>query len=558
MSSRRAFLSRALLASSAAALGGPLGLAGRALAQDTGPLPADLRAIMPGYEVPGLPRGVNLSFASDDLTTRTATWLTSDRAPQSVVRWAHVGATTEVEDITPEEDLTLTQTGSSEQAPFGDGDVADVFNPIRDGGVPFEGEREVFVHRATIRGVAPGGRIAYQVGGDGQWSPVRFLHGGPEAGQGFRFTHFGDHGIGEGAVRANRAIRELAPDWHLIAGDISYANGDQRIWDAWAEQYSATGGSIPTMAAPGNHEAKDFMGEAYRRRFSFPNHGASFYSWVHGNVFLVSSAAGAFFGDIDGAMEDVQYELLWMEQTLARAAGMRARGEVDFIVVTQHFPSYTDHRTRGPISPDRVVAAEQILQRYQVDLLLVGHDHMYQRSYPMVYGVPTSTAALHGVVADVAGAVGLPYSPARTGNERYTNATGYIEVIAGSGGKGLYEFTEVDTLDLTVDPENPLQRHLPWLAASAREQCIVTYDVEGEEMHVTGHLFFDGNPAQGAARVDPDLSPEPFDRFTLVRKAFAADVPTVPRPAREILRDLPEAHGVLRYDRAEDCTLHDH
>ena len=579
--SRRRFLRNAALASSGAALAGPLGLAGRALAQDTGMLPGHLRAIMPGYEVPGMPRGVNLSFGSDDLTQRTATWLTSDRDTQTVVRWTTVGATTEVDDIDPDRDLTRSQAGTSQRAPFGNGDVEDILNPIRDNpDEPHEGEREVFVHRATMSQVAPGGRSAYQVGGDGQWSDVRIFHGGPAAGQAYRFTHFGDHGIAAGAVRANRAIRDLAPDWHLIAGDISYANGDQRIWDAWADQYSATGGTIPTMAAPGNHEAKDFMGEAYRARFSFPNHGASYYSWVHGNVFLISTPAGAFFGDVDGAMEDIQHELLWMEQTLARAALLRATGQVDFIIVTQHFPSYTDHRTRGPISPDRVVVAEQILQRYQVDLLLVGHDHMYQRSHPMAFGVPTSAAALHGVVGDVAALIGLPYSPATTGPQRYANATGYIEVIAGSGGKGLYEFTEVDTLDATIDPEQPFQRHMPWLAASAREQCIVTYDVEGEEMHVTGHLFFDGNnervgdgipdnapgepgdvDADGnrrPIRFDPDRSPEPFDRFTLVRKPYAAEVPTTPRPAAQVLANLPEAFGSLRYDRSEDCTLHDH
>lgn len=315
-----------------------------------------------------------------------------------MVRWARVGATTEPADVDPERDLQLVQRGYSERAPFGGGPRQRRVAPHRDEGAAKEGERQVFVHRATLSGLQPGERVAYQVGGDGQWSDVAITHGGPLADQSDRFTHFGDHGTGDGAIRANAALRELAPDWHLIAGDLSYANGDQRIWDLWAEQYSATGRAIPTMAAPGNHEAKDFMGQAYRTRFTFPNHGASFYAWTYGNVVLVSSAAGAFFGDADAAMEDIRYELLWMEHTLARAAALRVAGLVDFIVCTQHFPRFTDHRTRGPISPDRVLAAEQILQRYQVDLLLAGHDHMYQRSHPMAYGQATTAGAYTDVL----------------------------------------------------------------------------------------------------------------------------------------------------------------
>ena len=125
---------------------------------------------------------------------------------------------------------------------------------------------------------------------------------------------------------------------------------------------------------------------------------------------------------------------------------------------------------------------------------------------------------------------------------------------------------------LGVDPEMPLQRHLPWLAASARELCFVEYDVRGPEMAVTGFVFDDGydeNRGDGIPDNEPgyngddprflaDADPEPFDTFTLVRKAYAEEVPTVPRLAAEILRELPEAHGELRYDVAEDCTTHDH
>ena len=549
----------------AGAAGAGLGIAGRSALADVlaDPTLDRMAREVPDYFRPGVPRGLQLSFDADPATTRTVTWFTSDDPTSSVVQWGEIGADTDASEVTTDL-LTHTAVGSVEAAPFGDGDIEDFLAPIRSGGVPHPGERRVHVHRARMTGLAPGRRIAYRVGDGTTWSTVRTTTGGPDLDRGFRFTHVGDHGPSLAAQRTTRALAARNPDWHLFAGDLSYANGDQRIWDLWAEQYSVMGAGVPTMSSPGNHESKDYMGETYRRRFSYPNHGSSFYAFTYGNVFVVSTAAGAFFGDVEAALEDIRHELLWMEHTLARAALLRALGEIDFIVVTQHFPSYTDHRTRGPISPDRVVAAEQILQRYQVDLLLVGHDHMYQRSYPMAYGLPTHPEAYRSLVSGLLGGA-APDRP-----ERYSNATGYIEVIAGSGGNGMYEFTEIDTFDLAVDPDNPIQRHLPWLASSARENCFVEYDVEGGEMTVTGFVFPDGydeGVGNGVAgdevrydandtRFADDLEPVAFDSFTLVRKDFAADVPTVARAAAEVLGDIPEAFGVLAYDHDDDCTAH--
>lgn len=566
-SSRRTFLRHALASGAGAALAGPL-TAGRAFAQDA-PQPDywwnQIQGQAPTYVQPGVPRGLQLSHASDDLTRRAVTWLTSDVDEGSFVQWGLVGPGTDPAEVTVD-DLTHSQRGTSEVAPFGDGDDSTFLAMKRDVGPDVHyGERTVHVHRASISGVAPGQHIAYRVGDGTRWSDIQLTKGGPLVDEGFTFTHVGDHGPHLAAQRTTDAMLRRNPDWHLFAGDLSYANGDQRIWDLWAEQYSVMGASVPTMASPGNHEAKDFMGQSYRKRFTFPNHGSSFYSWTYGNVFMVSTPAGAFFGDEEGAMEDIRYELIWMEHTLARAAAMRAAGLIDFIVCTQHFPSFTDHRTRGPISADRVVVAEQILQRYQVDLLLVGHDHMYQRSHPMVYGQATSGQAYVNSLSSLTGG-------ARSNPERYSNATGYIQVIAGSGGNGMYDFTEIGTFDPTVDPENPLQRHLPWLAAEARELCFAEYAVQGPEMKVTGFIFDDGyneGHDDGVYDNEPDYNandpkfataadPVPFDEFTLVRKAYAEEVPTTPRPTAEIVRDLPEAHGELVYNVAEDCTTHDH
>jgi hypothetical protein len=437
-------------------------------------------------------------------------------------------------------------TGTSQLAPFGYGEEGG------DLGKPLEGEQPVRVHRATMSGLHEGETIGYRAGGGGQWSEIRTFRSTPRRDQGFSFTHLGDHGCTAAARRTTAAVLERSPDFHLLTGDISYANGDQRMWDQWAAEYELLSGTVPTLCSPGNHEAKDFNGETYRRRFTFPNHGSAWYSIDYHNVHLVSTTAGALLagGDAESARQLVAEELTWLEQDLAAAAVRRAAGELDFLVVTQHFPLYTDHRTRGPFSPQLVLAQEQILQRFQVDLVLVGHDHMYQRSKPMAYGAPTSAADGGGV--------------------------GYVQVAAGAGGKSLYEFTPIETLEPASDPENPWMRWSLWSDAWAREFSFVDYAVRGPQITGTafGWLDVEGqndvpqDPATyddelvsvNADAVDASLAPRVIDTFTIRRKPAAslALVPALPRPTEQIVAGVPEAHGIVVPNLAEDCTRHHH
>jgi acid phosphatase type 7 len=300
----------------------------------------------------------------------------------------------------------------------------------------------------------------------------------------------------------------------LLAGDISYANGYQPHWDSWAMQAEPLLSRVPLLPAPGNHEAKDFYGATYRARFAHPQRGRNWYAVDLGRVHLFSGTAGCFLTENDPATarDLITDELVGMERDLALAAARRAAGEIDFLVVAQHFPLYTNHESRGPFSPELVVAQEDILQRYQVDLVLVGHDHMYQRSHPMTYGNATPAGGV-----------------------------GYVQVIAGGGGAGLYDF---------ADPASPDWGE--WCAAWSRRFSFVEYDVAPGRIVATAWGWDDKNPAA----IDPSLAPEVIDRFVVERR-LAAPVPA-PRPAAAILANVPEAHGVVIRNVAEDCTRHSH
>lgn len=491
----------------------------------------------------GGPRGVALGFPDANAQGTTVTWFTSGSVdPGTVIRYGVVpdGA----RDGQLYRALTDVRAGSSHPAPYGEGNLG---HPSF--GQPTDGELPVLVHRVQLPTFPRGSTVAYQVGAGDQWTPVRTFRPGIGDQAGFTLAHVGDHGRNVASHRTTAAIAALAPNAVVIAGDLSYANGTQPHWDTWASRAEALTGSVPLLPTAGNHESKDFNGDTYRARFAHPNPGRAWYSIDLHNVHLLSNTAGAFLRaeDPQAAGELVRDELTWMERDLAAAAARRAAGALDFIVVTQHFPLYTDHRTRGPVSAAHVAAQEQLFQRYGVDLLLVGHDHMYQRSKPMAYGVPT------------------------------TEGAGYVQVCAGAGGQSLYEFTPVGTTETEIDGEQPWQRWSLWSEAWARQFSFVTYRVAGDTIEATAYGWDDVEGQNDIPTdpdtydndlvwvdpnaVDPDLAPRVLDRFRLLRKppaailAAAAQEPTL---AAELLATLPEANGIVVENAAEDCTLHEH
>lgn len=423
------------------------------------------------------PRGVHLSFTGDTATTTTATWFTDGaRDPGSVVEWGPVRHGMKRKDL--------------ERAPF---DHIDAGEASATPGV------DALTHRVTMDRLEPGSAVRYRVGRPGAWSPVRTFRPAPKAGETFTFAHLGDHGTTPDALATTAFLTGRDPDLVLIAGDLTYANGDQPVWDTWFGQIEPLAATRQVMAAPGNHENKDLGGDTFKQRLSHPGAG-SYYTFDVANVAFVISTAGVFLED--GTLLN---ELAEMERVLADAAVRRAAGEIDFVAVVQHYPLWTNHESRGPLNPSLVLAEEHVLQRHQVDLLLVGHDHFYERSAPMSYG-------------QVLNAPGL-------------GRTGYMQVISGGGGKSLYDFV----------PEGAFQS---WSVEHAKRYHAMLYEVDGRTL-------------RGRAIATDRRGGEELDTFTLDARSPAALAPRPPRSRDEIAEDLVPALDALRREprRFGMCNL---
>jgi hypothetical protein len=299
---------------------------------------------------------------------------------------------------------------------------------------------QYYLH-ALVDGLRPGQTYYYSVGHSG-WDfsgDVSALGSFTTARGGrapFRFTAFGDEGVSYDAVATTTQVRTQNPAFHLHAGDVSYAEDggdglvtdpyDPRVWDSFFTEIDSAAAAIPWQVAVGNHEMEvwyspDGYGGQYAR-FDFPGETTSstpptYYSFVYGNVGIVSLDANdvsyeipANFGYSGGA------QTAWLGSTLA---ALRANPNVDFIVAYFHHCAYstcTTHGCEGGVETFWVPLFDQ----YSVDLVINGHNHVYERTNPLINGTQTENAP-----------IGTTISPA-------TQGTSYI--CAGGAGKSLYGF----------------------------------------------------------------------------------------------------------------------
>lgn len=327
----------------------------------------------------GRPRGVHLSHTDDPGSTITVSWFTDGlRDPGTNVEYGS------------SRNLNHSTTGTNQKAPFADS----------------------LIHEATISGLEPGQTFFYRVGGASGYSEIYQSQTAADAG-GFTFTMYGDQGVTPDAKAVTDATLAQSPDIHLITGDTSYAEGDAKVWDAYFDQQQELFATTPTMAVVGNHDydAPGPGASGFQSRFAMPGN-EYYYSFDYQNVHFVAVDANGETITEGRAGE----ELVWLEQDLAQAQTARANGEIDWIVVFQHQPLYSSEDSRRN-NIYTITALEPIYQRYGVDLVLAGHNHMYERSLPMVAGLPTND------------------------QQRYSREqVGFIQVVNGAGGNGLYEF----------------------------------------------------------------------------------------------------------------------
>jgi hypothetical protein len=411
-----------------------------------------------------------------------------------------------------------------------------------------------WTYHARVIGLRPGATYGYAVTADndgnaGDPFSATFTTA-PEGRAGFRFTSFGDLATpntswvlsyGQAAYAVG-AVESFQPLFHLLNGDLCYADlnpaAQPEVWRDFGNNNQASAAYRPWMPVPGNHEIEFGNGPqgftSYLTRYTLPRNGIGgfegrWYSFRIGSVLFVSLSAddvvyqdaGAFVagpapltpapstgnppipagtsfytrGYSGGA------QTRWLEATLAAA---RRDTSIDWIIAQMHQCACSSSRSGN--GSDLGIREEwlPLFDGYEVDLVLCGHDHDYERSFP-VRGFDTGagTDVATGAPADTR----RPHPVTTVDSGVFDTSQGTVHLILGCGGTDAnLDAYGADTADGAVrakvftHPNRPFPTATPGVYARAAADAVedATWSARRDTATGYGIAVFDVNPGTEA------------------------------------------------------------
>jgi hypothetical protein len=229
----------------------------------------------------------------------------------------------------------------------------------------------------------------------------------------FNFVVAGDFGCGGKPERTISNMLTKDPELVLSTGDLSYS----RTADCWFDVVSPLDKNGKINIAFGDHDIDKNL-TRFNQYMDHFNLTQPYYSFNYQNVHFLAMATGK--GTVIPYNEtSKQYE--FVEQDLSDANNNE---EIDWIIVYSYRPLYSSP-TNHPVLDSLQDAYHSLFDKYGVDLVLQGHNHNYQRTYPLTYN---NTDPSTPVITD-------------RHTRDYKNEKGAIFLTVGTGGKDLHNFT---------------------------------------------------------------------------------------------------------------------
>lgn len=234
---------------------------------------------------------------------------------------------------------------------------------------PADGEAvpSVRIHEVHLCNLQPGTAYRYRIAGTAMGG--RFATAPAEEGRPLRFAVAGDSRddpASWGLVA--QALAASAPELLLYSGDAVSSGSQQTEWDAWFDAARTVLPSLPIIPALGNHEAS---ARQFRAQFALPGN-ERWFSFDYGDVHFVvlhDSPANAA-------------ELVEQARFLDADLGATRRR---WKVVMHHRGIYSssEHGSQA----DLQALWMPLYDKHGVDVVFNGHDHDYERTWPMRGGV---------------------------------------------------------------------------------------------------------------------------------------------------------------------------
>ena len=321
------------------------------------------------------PKMVHVNVANDPRTGMAILWRTNDETTQ---------ATT----------VQFGVDGKTDQTQQGFTFVYDLATALP------SGVSEVRMHETHLCGLQPDTVYSYRVGGsDGtksSWSPVYTFRTLPDGSKSpnasVNLLVIGDTrgGYSTWGATLKTAFAKGAPDLILFSGDETTLGLIQQDWDSWFSAADPLLASTPMIVAHGNHELNTVN---FFSQFAMPGDEQNF-SVDFGPVHLtVANDTPVETADLTGSIADMLGKHL--------AAGMSS----PWNLLLHHKGLFSSAPMHLDDSATMRAAWQDIIDANHVDVDFNGHDHDYERSFPM-RGATVGSQPSDGTIYVVVGSAG--------------------------------------------------------------------------------------------------------------------------------------------------------
>lgn len=280
----------------------------------------------------------------------------------------------------------------------------------------------------------------------------------------YSFIYFGDaqNYIDSSVPRVFTQAMLSRPDAKMVlhAGDLMNQTGtsnanlavQEKEWGEWFQAGTVLNATRNTIATPGNHEynSSTAISSFWKPQFPFPENGpteagsstvleavkqSAYYVDYQGVRYISLDSSPLQNGPLQESVRDAQ--VAWFEAVL------QDTDRPKWTVVTFHHPVYAGTGSRN----NSVVreAFNPLIQQYKVDLVLQGHDHVYNRGNNVADDDVSDPTKSHGPV----------YSISVSGGKMYTLNTGAnwddngAKLRATGENKQLFQLVDVEQDKLT-------------------------------------------------------------------------------------------------------------
>lgn len=254
---------------------------------------------------------------------------------------------------------------------------------------------KMYIHKVTLAHLKPNTIYYYRCGSDKGWSETYSFKTAPVLGSQGKFTvgvwcDTQDNEFNTKFEKTDSIAQKMLKyplQFTIHAGDI--VNNGSMV-PSWVRLYNIiqpVNATLPFMPVTGNHDVdNNAQDTGYQKPFpvfydflNLPRNNTD-YSFNYGNTHFVAISSGHAKGVEEAHRTDWRYgkespEYNWLEKDLAAACQNK---KIIWIIVYMHHPAYSYGWSHVQGWQDRITP---LLDKYNVDLALAGHRHVYERHW---------------------------------------------------------------------------------------------------------------------------------------------------------------------------------